>query len=143
MTFSKFEELEPLDEFTTPPSSPMFLEEKLKESSSWYSWVKKGGVYGRVGSMSNEGSFGGRSFREDMDPFNIPADYTWVDAAEKKRRMKAKRLRHRKNDPNRKKTAMKNSKDKDKAKDKAVDDASAACASTGSHGRQMIDGFEQ
>lgn len=143
VTFSKFEELEPLDEFTTPPSSPMFLEEKLKESSSWYSWVKKGGAYGRVGSMSNEGSFGGRSFREDMDPFNIPADYTWVDAAEKKRRMKAKRLRHRKNDPNRKKTAMKNSKDKDKAKDKAVDDASAACASTGSHGRQMIDGFEQ
>lgn len=38
----------------------------------------------------------GRSFRDEPDPFNIPADYTWVDANEKKRRMKAKKAKNRK-----------------------------------------------
>lgn len=38
----------------------------------------------------------GRSFRDEADPFYIPADYTWVDANEKKRRMKAKKAKIKK-----------------------------------------------
>ncbi|MFS7960038.1 hypothetical protein Hanom_Chr08g00698251 [Helianthus anomalus] len=29
-------------------------------------------------------------FRDETDPFNIPSDYTWADANEKKRRIKVK-----------------------------------------------------
>ena len=37
-------------------------------------------------------------YRDDeVDPFLIPSDYTWVDSAEKKRRMKVKKARIRKN----------------------------------------------
>lgn len=49
------------------------------------------------------GSRGGQSsdsdshrYKDDFDPFHIPSDYTWVDANEKKRRMKAKKAKSRK-----------------------------------------------
>jgi hypothetical protein len=93
VTFTKFEELQPLDEFATPPSSPtQFQDAKSKElegSGSWYSWVKgaRGGQY----SDSSDG----RNWKDEVDPFHIPSDYIWVDAAEKKRRMKAKKAKSR------------------------------------------------
>ncbi|XP_047324929.1 ankyrin repeat domain-containing protein 13C-B-like [Impatiens glandulifera] len=95
VTFTKFEELQPIEEFTTPPSSPMHFEDaKSKEtegSSSWMSWMRGG----NKGGQSSDGE--SRSFRDDLvDPFNIPSDYVWIDANEKKRRMKAKRARNRK-----------------------------------------------
>lgn len=37
-----------------------------------------------------------RSFREEIDPFHIPPDYAWVDANEKKRRLKAKKAKNKK-----------------------------------------------
>lgn len=37
-----------------------------------------------------------RSGRDEADPFLIPSDYTWVDANEKKRRMKAKKAKSKK-----------------------------------------------
>lgn len=91
VTFTKFEPLQPSDEFTTPPSSPSHLQEgKAKEtSSSWYSWVR--GSRGGQSSDSPEG----HTWNEEMDPFHIPSDYTWVDANEKKRRMKAKRVKNK------------------------------------------------
>lgn len=36
-----------------------------------------------------------RSLKDEVDPFHIPPDYTWVDANEKKRRMKAKKVKSR------------------------------------------------
>ncbi|KAK9070339.1 hypothetical protein SSX86_010740 [Deinandra increscens subsp. villosa] len=73
----KFEELQSAsEEFSTPLSSPThFQDSKSKEgegSTSWISWMK--------------------GTRGD----NTPADYTWVDANEKKRRMKAKKGKTRK-----------------------------------------------
>lgn len=49
------------------------------------------------------GSRGGQSsdsdshhYRDEVDPFHIPSDYTWVDANEKKRRVKAKKAKNKK-----------------------------------------------
>ncbi|KAM0068692.1 putative ankyrin repeat domain-containing protein [Helianthus debilis subsp. tardiflorus] len=94
VTFTKFEELQAAsEEFSTPLSSPAhFQDSKSKEpegSTSWISWMK-----GNRGDQSSDSE--GRSFRDETDPFNIPADYTWVDANEKKRRMKAKKAKIRK-----------------------------------------------
>ncbi|KAJ0704751.1 putative ankyrin repeat domain-containing protein [Helianthus annuus] len=94
VTFTKFEELQAAsEEFSTPLSSPAhFQDSKSKEpegSTSWISWMK-----GNRGDQSSDSE--GRSFRDEADPFNIPTDYTWVDANEKKRRMKAKKAKIRK-----------------------------------------------
>ncbi|CAL5404062.1 unnamed protein product [Camellia sinensis] len=93
ITFTKFEELQPMEEFSTPPSSPVHFEDaKAKESegsTSWMSWMK-----GSRGGQSSDGE--SRSFRDETDPFNIPSDYAWVDANEKKRRMKAKKAKSKK-----------------------------------------------
>ncbi|GKB32212.1 ankyrin repeat domain-containing protein 13C-like protein [Tanacetum coccineum] len=94
VTFTKFEELQsPSEEFSTPLSSPAhFQDAKSKEpegSGSWMSWMK-----GSHGGQSSDGEF--HSFKDETDPFNIPSDYTWVDANEKKRRMKAKKAKIKK-----------------------------------------------
>ncbi|PRQ41687.1 putative ankyrin repeat domain-containing protein [Rosa chinensis] len=93
VTFTKFEELQPVEEFSTPLSSPAhFQDAKSKESegsSSWISWMK--GT--RSGQSSDSDS---HRYKDEVDPFLIPPDYTWVDANEKKRRMKAKKARSKK-----------------------------------------------
>lgn len=93
VTFTKFEELQPLEEFSTPLSSPAhFQDAKSKESegsSSWISWVRGG----RGGQSSDSDS---HRYKDEIDPFLIPLDYTWVDANEKKRRMKAKKAKSKK-----------------------------------------------
>ncbi|XP_030511538.1 ankyrin repeat domain-containing protein 13C-like [Rhodamnia argentea] len=93
VTFTKFEELQPLEEFSTPPSSPAhFQDAKSKESegsTSWISWMR--GSHGGQSSDSDS-----HRYKDDFDPFLIPSDYTWVDANEKKRRMKAKKAKSRK-----------------------------------------------
>ncbi|XP_072993515.1 uncharacterized protein [Typha latifolia] len=92
ITFTKFEELQPSDEFATPVSSPTHFQEiKAKEtdasvSGSWYSWVR-----GSHEVQSNDSE--DRTWKNDIDPFHIPSDYTWVDANEKKRRMKSKKVK--------------------------------------------------
>ncbi|KAH0676806.1 hypothetical protein KY290_025765 [Solanum tuberosum] len=93
VTFTKFEELEPVDEFSTPLSSPTnFQDAKSKESdgsTSWISWMK-----GNRDELSSDSR--NHSFQDEIDPFRIPSDYAWVDANEKKRRMKAKKARNKK-----------------------------------------------
>ncbi|KAL5990508.1 hypothetical protein ACLOJK_011410 [Asimina triloba] len=93
VTFTKFEELQPAEEFSTPLSSPAhFQDSKAKEaessSASWISWMK-----GNRGQSSDGES---RSWKDETDPFHVPTDYMWVDANEKKRRMKAKKAKSRK-----------------------------------------------
>ncbi|KAI5659931.1 hypothetical protein M9H77_28724 [Catharanthus roseus] len=90
VTFTKFEELQPVEEFCTPPSSPVqFQDAKSELSSSWISWMR-----GSRGGQSSDSE--SRSFREEIDPFHIPPDYAWVDANEKKRRLKAKKAKNKK-----------------------------------------------
>ncbi|KAB1669183.1 hypothetical protein ES319_1Z067900v1 [Gossypium barbadense] len=93
VTFTKFEELQPMEEFATPPSSPVhFQDAKSKESegsTSWISWMR-----GSRGGQSSDSD--SHRYRDEVDPFNIPTDYTWVDANEKKRRMKAKKAKSKK-----------------------------------------------
>ncbi|KAK6911321.1 Ankyrin repeat domain-containing protein 13 [Dillenia turbinata] len=93
VTFTKFEELQPIEEFSTPLSSPAhFVDAKSKESegySSWISWMR-----GNRGGQSSDSE--GRSPIHEIDPFHIPSDYTWVDANEKKRRLKAKKAKNKK-----------------------------------------------
>lgn len=107
--------MQPQDEFATPLSSPThFQDSKSKESetsSSWYSWVR-----GSRGGQSSD-STDGRNWKDEIDPFHIPSDYTWVNADEKKRRIKAKKVKSRKGAS--KKQTPKNSDD-----------------------QQLIDGFE-
>ncbi|KAF8394247.1 hypothetical protein HHK36_020454 [Tetracentron sinense] len=93
ITFTKFEELQPMEEFSTPLSSPArFQDAKAKDSdgsTSWISWMK-----GSQGEQSSDSE--GRGYKDEVDPFHIPSDYSWVDATEKKRRMKARRAKSKK-----------------------------------------------
>ncbi|KAK7258650.1 hypothetical protein RIF29_24232 [Crotalaria pallida] len=93
VTFTKFEELQPVEEFSTPLSSPAhFQDAKSKEldsSTSWISWMK-----GSRGGQSSDSD--SHRYKDEVDPFIIPSDYKWVDANEKKRRMKAKKARSKK-----------------------------------------------
>lgn len=98
VTFTKFEELQTPEEFSTPLSSPVsFQDAKSKESegsASWVSWMK--GSRGMLSSDSDSHIHSHR-YKDEVDPFIIPSDYKWVDANERKRRMKAKRAKIKKN----------------------------------------------
>ncbi|KAJ7978167.1 Ankyrin repeat domain-containing protein [Quillaja saponaria] len=93
VTFTKFEELQPAEEFSTPLSSPAhFQDAKSKDSegsTSWISWMR-----GSRGGQSSDSD--SHRYKDDVDPFHIPSDYTWVDANEKKRRTKAKKAKNKK-----------------------------------------------
>ncbi|GMI84498.1 hypothetical protein like AT3G04470 [Hibiscus trionum] len=93
VTFTKFEELQPMEEFSTPLSSPAYFQDsKSKESessTSWISWMR--GTRGGQPSDSDS-----HRYKDEVDPFHIPSHYTWVDANEKKRRMKAKKVKNKK-----------------------------------------------
>ncbi|KAK6914250.1 Ankyrin repeat domain-containing protein 13 [Dillenia turbinata] len=87
VTFTKFEELQPLDEFATPPSSPTGRESPsmVQSSSSWFQWIKapyQRPSFSAVGSSSR--------IENLQDPFAIPADYTWITAEAKKKKMQDK-----------------------------------------------------
>ena len=85
VTFTKFEELQPLDEFITPPSSPTATDHNLpattSSSSSWFQWIKAPYQHARSSTSCIENA---------QDPFIIPADYTWITAEAKKKRMQEK-----------------------------------------------------
>ncbi|CAL5416634.1 unnamed protein product [Camellia sinensis] len=92
VTFTKFEELQPLDEFSTPPSSPTASGRESpaimpSSSSSWFQWIKT--PYQRPNSYSTGGSNSSR-IENIHDPFAIPQDYTWVTAEAKKKKMHEK-----------------------------------------------------
>ncbi|KAK1680980.1 hypothetical protein QYE76_041828 [Lolium multiflorum] len=83
VTFTKFEELQPLEEFTTPPSSPVNCKSPAAQASSgsWVQWIK-------APYRQNFSTAQGPSNRvEDIqDPFVIPADYVWTTPEEKKKK---------------------------------------------------------
>ncbi|KAJ9555484.1 hypothetical protein OSB04_010098 [Centaurea solstitialis] len=92
VTFTKFEELQPLDEFSTPPSSPTSADRdspsmanQSSSSSSWFQWIKT--PYHRSSLSSGASS---SRIETLQDPFAIPADYTWISAEAKKKKMQEK-----------------------------------------------------
>lgn len=90
MTFTKFEELEPVDEFATPPSSPSAAGRESpvvsqSSSSSWFQWIKA--PYHRSTSSN---AISSSRIETIQDPFAIPSDYTWVTAEAKKKKMQEK-----------------------------------------------------
>ncbi|CAN4105893.1 unnamed protein product [Withania somnifera] len=88
VTFTKFEELEPVDEFSTPLSSPTnFQDAKPKESdgsTSWISWMK-----GNRDELSSESK--SHRFQDEIDPFRIPSDYSWKARSKKHKKHSATR----------------------------------------------------
>ncbi|KAM7256281.1 hypothetical protein ACFE04_012022 [Oxalis oulophora] len=100
VTFTKFEELEPIDEFATPPSSPNAGREspavaQSSSNSSWFQWIKT--PYQRGGTSS----CGSSSRIENIhDPFMIPPDYTWITAEAKKKKMQERKSKSKKKNQN-------------------------------------------
>ncbi|XP_059665720.1 uncharacterized protein LOC132311695 [Cornus florida] len=94
VTFTKFEELQPMEEFSTPFSSPAnFRDAKSKESeasTSWTSWMR-----GSRGGQSSDSE--SCNFQDEINPFHIPSNYAWIDINERKRRIKARKARIKKN----------------------------------------------
>ncbi|KAH7352603.1 hypothetical protein KP509_19G053700 [Ceratopteris richardii] len=94
VTFNKFEEVSTSEEFGTPLSSPThFPDSKGKDpesSNSWLSWIRGSGEQSASTSISRQ------DYVEDIDPFSIPSDYTWIDMKEKKRRLKMRKSKMKK-----------------------------------------------
>ncbi|XP_057742392.1 uncharacterized protein LOC130960897 [Arachis stenosperma] len=89
VTFTKFEELQPVDEFATPPSSPPAagIESPAVthfSASSWFQWIKAPYRPSSTAACSSS------RIENVSDPFAIPSDYTWVTAEAKKKRMQEK-----------------------------------------------------
>lgn len=52
---------------------------------------------GNRGMISSDSDSHSHRYKDEVDPFIIPSDYKWVDANERKRRIKAKRAKSKKN----------------------------------------------
>lgn len=99
ITFTKFEDLPPVDQFFTPLSSPSLFhtssdEDEHVHDSSWNSWLRRPS-YG-VGSRSvNRKTMPIKPC--EQDPFAIPANYAWTTIADiKRRRTKEKKPKSKK-----------------------------------------------
>jgi hypothetical protein len=99
VTFTKFEEMKPSEEFSTPLSSPRhFQDAKVAEvptaatNGSWLYWIRGSQ------NLAKEGTLSGleEQLDEEADPFLIPSDYLWVDMEEKKKRMREKKGKSKK-----------------------------------------------
>ncbi|CAK9226363.1 unnamed protein product [Sphagnum troendelagicum] len=99
VTFTKFEEMKPSEEFSTPLSSPRhFQDAKVAEvptaatNGSWLYWIRGSQ------NLAKEGTLNGleEQLDEEADPFLIPSDYLWVDMEEKKKRMREKKGKSKK-----------------------------------------------
>ncbi|KAJ4878846.1 Ankyrin repeat family protein [Raphanus sativus] len=98
VTFTKFEELEAIeDEFVTPPSTPSSpVKNSPREeppqasssssSSSWYQWMKTPSQR----PSTSSGGFSNGKGENDQDPFAIPRGYNWITSEEKKKKVQEK-----------------------------------------------------
>ena len=101
VTFTKFEELKPSEEFSTPLSSPRHFQDAKSEAAdaaptpsqgSWLYWMRGSQAAGKSAAVSSLEE----ALEEEADPFMIPANYRWIDMEEKKRRMREKRGKNKK-----------------------------------------------
>ncbi|KAL3634403.1 hypothetical protein CASFOL_021457 [Castilleja foliolosa] len=84
VTFTKFEELQPLNEHSTP-SNPIAVERNRSSISPWFQWGKSPSQ--RPNSST---SVSGNRIDNIQDPFAIPSNYKWVKAEDKKKKMQQK-----------------------------------------------------
>uniref|UniRef100_A0A803Q3B7 Ankyrin repeat domain-containing protein n=1 Tax=Cannabis sativa TaxID=3483 RepID=A0A803Q3B7_CANSA len=90
VTFTKFEELAPVDEFSTPPSSPSAVGRESPaaaassqpSSSSWFQWIKA-----PLHRSASSNTMSSSRIETIQDPFAIPSEYSWVTAEAKKKKM--------------------------------------------------------
>ncbi|KAJ1427187.1 Ankyrin repeat [Sesbania bispinosa] len=95
ITFTKFVELQPVEQFYTPFSSPRHLisggrgdeQHKQERSSSSVAstWLRRNNSVSGSGSKQQQRC---SSMALDSDPFAIPAGYTWTSVDDKSRKMK-------------------------------------------------------
>ncbi|KAJ6823808.1 ankyrin repeat domain-containing protein 13C-like [Iris pallida] len=97
VTFTKFVNLQPSEEFFTPLSSPRHLavpEDDEHRSgaykSSWLRWSNKSAP---KPSVTRSNSISPSQVVNHVDPFSIPSDYTWVSMKDKSKRAKKARSR--------------------------------------------------
>ncbi|XP_043689136.1 ankyrin repeat domain-containing protein 13C-like [Telopea speciosissima] len=102
ITFTKFVEMQPTEEFFTPASSPgQWVGEgrystsvsssssaSSSSSSSSYSWLGRNNNAAQPATASKQRSC---SAAQQLDPFAIPSDYTWTSMDDKSRKMKKSR----------------------------------------------------
>ncbi|XP_047164130.1 ankyrin repeat domain-containing protein 13C-like [Vigna umbellata] len=101
ITFTKFVELQPLEQFYTPFSSPRHLvsgEEQQKKtenrcSSSTTSsvasmWLRRSSSVNKQQQQQQQLQRCSSSMTLDSDPFAIPVGYTWTSVDDKSRKMK-------------------------------------------------------
>ncbi|TYJ14714.1 hypothetical protein E1A91_A10G135600v1 [Gossypium mustelinum] len=90
VTFTKFEELQPVDEFSTPSSSPTTGRESPavthSSGSTWFQRIKA--PYHRPSSSN----YSCNKIENLQDPFAIPPDYTWITAEAKKKKMREEQI---------------------------------------------------
>ncbi|XP_008789496.2 ankyrin repeat domain-containing protein 13C-A-like [Phoenix dactylifera] len=83
VTFTKFEDLQPLEDFSTPSSSPeKKYPSKNLPSSSWLQWMK-----GSSRQKPSKSSGPSNRVENIQDPFMIPPDYAWVSPETKKKKL--------------------------------------------------------
>lgn len=95
ITFTKFVELQPLEQFYTPFSSPRHLlrgdgdgdEQHRPESRYPSTWLRRNNSQSGAGNKQQQQRCS--SMPLDSDPFAIPAGYTWTSTVDdKSRKMK-------------------------------------------------------
>ncbi|XP_073102861.1 uncharacterized protein [Elaeis guineensis] len=92
VTFTKFEELQPLEDFSTPPSSPeKNYPSKKQPSSSWLQWMK-----GSSHQKRSKSSGPSKCVENIQDPFMIPPDYTWISPEAKKNKLQDNKSKSKK-----------------------------------------------
>ncbi|XP_010923866.3 uncharacterized protein [Elaeis guineensis] len=97
VTFTKFVDLQPPEQFFTPLSSPRLFsvpeeEEHHKAEKHKSSWLKWSNTTAKT-SVTRPKSVSASQVVDHVDPFTIPSDYTWVDINSKNRRLKKSKSR--------------------------------------------------
>ncbi|XP_018491212.2 uncharacterized protein LOC108861758 isoform X2 [Raphanus sativus] len=91
VTFTKFEEVDPADEFKTPPSSPTSSSSGYESPAESTNASSSSSWFRRARSKKDDGSC--RKSQTLQDPFAIPVGYTWVSAESKKKKPETQKVK--------------------------------------------------
>ncbi|XP_078439997.1 ankyrin repeat family protein [Wolffia australiana] len=100
VTFTKFEELQPSEDFSTPPTSPdrsgakSPAAGKRQALNSWLQWIKTPYHQAFNGSAQNT-----LRVEDIQDPFLIPPDYSWTTPEARKKRIQKSKNKPKKARP--------------------------------------------
>ncbi|ONK74955.1 uncharacterized protein A4U43_C03F11820 [Asparagus officinalis] len=106
VTFTKFIDLQPAEQFFTPLSSPRHLSipeeedhRKAENGANKNSWLKWGSNPTKS-SISRSKSISPSQVINHVDPFSIPGDYAWISIKDKSQRTKKSKSRKEKQKQN-------------------------------------------